>query len=234
MTIKISKSDYRQLIEQTQQLDNNSSIDNTDIIRQYPQELGKGYYREIHLREGLELAIENNQLHDDLIIECPERQHPLEFLFQISGTSSDSNVCNDAGEYFFYGSGIAPQEQCETSSKQQNLVINVHMEPELFCCFFGENTSDFPEQLNYLLKNDNQEYYYCSTGKTTPQMQVALQQILQCPYEKITKRMFLESKVLELIALLIEQTHQPKSATTDSHKFNSEDLERLHYAKEIL
>lgn len=234
MTIKISQSDYLQLIEQMQQLENNLSIDNTDMICQYPQELGKGYYRKIQLREGLELAIENNQLHDDLIIECSERQHPLEFLFQISATSSDSGICNDAGEYFFYGSGIAPEEQCETSSKQQNLVINVHMEPELFCCFFGENTSDFPEQLNYLHRNDNQEYYYCSKGKTTAQMQMALQQILQCPYEKITKRMFLESKVLELMALLIEQTQQPKLTKTCPDNFNSEDLERLHYAKEIL
>ncbi len=234
MAIKISKSDYWQLMEQNQQLSKNSSIDSKDIICQYPQELGKGYYREIHLREGLELAIENNQLHDDLIIECPERQHPLEFFFQISGTSSDNSVCNNAGEYCFYGSGIAPQEQSETSSKQKNLGINLHMKPELFCSFFGENISDIREQLNYLLENDNEDYYYCSTGKTTPQMQVALQQILECPYEKITKRIFLESKVLELMALLIEQTHQPKSPKTDSHKFNSDDLERLHYAKEII
>jgi hypothetical protein len=158
MTIKISQPDYWQLIEQTQRLDNNSSTNNTDIIRQYPQELGKGYYRKIQLREGLELAIENSQLHDDLIVECPERQHSLEFLFQISGSSSDNNVCNDAGEYFFYGSGIAPQEQCETSSKQQNLIINVHVEPELFCSFFGENISDIRKELNYLLKNEALPY----------------------------------------------------------------------------
>ena len=65
---------------QNQQLNKKSSIDSKDIICQYPQELGKGYYREIQLREGLDLAIENHQLHDDLIIECPERQHPLEFF----------------------------------------------------------------------------------------------------------------------------------------------------------
>ena len=75
------------------------------------------------------------------------------------------------------------------------------------------------------------KYYYCSKGETTAQMQVALQQILQCPYEKITKRIFLESKVLELMALLIEQTQQPKLTKTCIHNFNSEDLERLHYAK---
>ncbi|MGB6298770.1 MAG: AraC family transcriptional regulator [Rivularia sp. (in: cyanobacteria)] len=234
MAIKISKSDYWQLMEQNQQLSKNSSIDSKDIICQYPQELGKGYYREIQLREGLELAIENNQLHDDLIVECPERQHPLEFFFQISGSSSDNSLWNNAGEYFFYGSGIAPQEQSETSSKQKNLGINVHMKPEFFCSFFGEDTSDIRKQLNYLFKNDNEDYYYCSKGKTTAQMQVALQQILECPYEKITKRIFLESKVLELMALLIEQMHQPKSPKTGSYKFNSEDLERLHYAKEIL
>ncbi|WP_414620437.1 helix-turn-helix transcriptional regulator [Calothrix sp. CCY 0018] len=234
MTIKISQSDYYQSMGQSYHLSKNSSIDKTDIICQYPQELGKGYYREIQLREGLELAIENNQLHDDLIVECPERQHLLEFTFQISGSSSDKFVYANAGEYYFYGSGIAPHEQCQTSSKHQNLIVNVHVEPELFCCFIGENKSDIQKQLSYLVRNDNQEYYYCSKGKTTAQMQVALQQILQCPYEKITKKIFLESKILELMALLIEQTQQPKLTKTCSQKFNSEDLERLHYAKEIL
>ena len=234
MDIKISQSDYHQLIEQNQQFSKNLSNNSKDIIYQYPQELGKGYYRDIQLREGLELVIENNQLHDNLIIELPERQHLLEFSFQISGSCSDKFIDVDAGEYFFYGSGIAPKEENETSSKQKNLGINVHMEPELFYSFFGENMSDIREELNYLLKNENEEYYYCYKGKTTAQMQVAVQQILQCPYEKITKRIFLESKVLELMALHIEQTQQPKLAKNNSHKLNSEDLERLHYAKEIL
>ena len=141
MAIKISQSDYHQLINKSQQLSKNSSNNSKDIICQYPQELGKGYYREINLREGLELVIENNQLHDDLIIKCPERQHSLEFSFQISGSCSDKFIDIDGGEFCFYGSGIAPKEENETSSKQKNLGINVHIEPELFCSFFGENMS---------------------------------------------------------------------------------------------
>lgn len=234
MAIKISHSDYWQLIEQNQQLSKNSSIDSRDIICQYPQELGKGYYREIQLREGLELAIENSQLHDNLIVEFPERQHCIEFFFQISGSGSDKFTSTNAGEYCFYGSGIAPKEQCKNSNKQQILEVNVHMQPELLYSFFGENISDIREELNYLFGNDKEDYYYYATSKTTPQMQVVLQQILQCPYEKITKRIFLESKVLELMALLIEQTQQPKLPKTGSQNFNSEDLERLHYAKDIL
>ena len=47
MAIKISQSDYHQLIEQNQQFSKNLSNNSKDIIYQYPQELGKGYYRDI-------------------------------------------------------------------------------------------------------------------------------------------------------------------------------------------
>jgi AraC-like DNA-binding protein len=78
----------------------------------------------------------------------------------------------------------------------------------------------------------------------TPAMQVALQQILNCPYQGIVKQMYLESKSLEVLALWLEQAiasgserssiasnSTPKPST---RRRSSDEIDRIYQAKEIL
>jgi len=48
----------------------------------------------------------------------------------------------------------------------------------------------------------------------TPAMQTALRQILQCPYQGLTRSLYLEAKSIELIALYLDsnQTHSSAKA----------------------
>ncbi|WNN91401.1 hypothetical protein [Gloeocapsopsis dulcis] len=48
------------------------------------------------------------------------------------------------------------------------------------------------------------------------------------------KRMYLEGKVLELLALLIDQEIQYCTATASPRRLKSNDVERIHLAKDIL
>jgi AraC-like DNA-binding protein len=60
-----------------------------------------------------------------------------------------------------------------------------------------------------------------------------LHDILHCPYQGLMKRMYLESRAIDLITLHFHQCHnslhQKKSFTKDLS-----DIERIHQAKEIL
>ncbi|WNN90264.1 hypothetical protein [Gloeocapsopsis dulcis] len=51
----------------------------------------------------------------------------------------------------------------------------------------------------------NCESFHQSLNITTPAMQQVLRQILDCPYHGTIKRIYLESKVLELLALQFHQ-----------------------------
>ena len=63
-------------------------------------------------------------------------------------------------------------------------------------------------------------------------MTIALQQILQCPYQGITKQLYLESKALELITLQLHQLSEDRLPAFTSLKLD--DIDRIHLARDIL
>jgi len=65
-------------------------------------------------------------------------------------------------------------------------------------------------------------------------MQIALRQILHCPYQGFTRRIFLESKVLELLSLLLGEEVERHSDKPLFANLKPDDVDRVHYAKEIL
>ncbi|MGF1539149.1 MAG: AraC family transcriptional regulator, partial [Pleurocapsa sp.] len=136
MPITISQQDYWNLFYETQCQQKLNHNDKFDVTYQYPEQLGQGTYREIKLRQGVELAIDRYQLHDDVIVESPERSHQLEYIFAMSGKSTPNSI--GAGQYELYGSGVAPIENCENSAAELTLQVNVHIEPEVFQTFMGD------------------------------------------------------------------------------------------------
>ena len=68
MPVTISQQDYWSLVRQAQHRKNLNHQDSFDVTYQYPEQLGQGAYRQIELRQGVRLAIEHHQLHDDVIM----------------------------------------------------------------------------------------------------------------------------------------------------------------------
>ncbi|MES1022316.1 AraC family transcriptional regulator [Gloeocapsa sp. BRSZ] len=221
----ISKEAYWELFEETAK--EQAHVD--DITYQFPPQLGQGYCRSINLRDGLELAIAKYQLYDDIVLEMPERSHPIEYTFLLSGAEQCDEQFMRAGHYSLYSSGIAPKEKPQSFANQLIFAINVHIKPELFTAFWH---SEVESRLltQQLIRNDKKYKFY--SGRTTIAMQTAIQQILQCPYQSLTKRMYLESKVWELMALLIHDLEYPRNLSYTPLK--PDDIDRIYYAKEIL
>ncbi|MBW4614761.1 MAG: AraC family transcriptional regulator [Desmonostoc vinosum HA7617-LM4] len=237
MTITISQQAYWELFdENVNNVDKIDPSDDLDIVYKYPQQLGQGYLRSIELRQGLELQISNFRLHDYLITQAPEREHCLEYIFYLSGNHIDKFWAINTGEYGLYGSGIAPKEDCQSLTTQQLVEINVHMEPEILRSFIGDKSGQLPPELQHLIKGgqNSDRIYYSNSGITTLAMQTALQQILHCPYHGVTKRMYLEGKVLELMALLVEQELAKQKGKSPTYPFKADELEHLYHAREIL
>ncbi len=231
MAIALSQADYWELFQNAEE-QNASSADGFDITWKYPEQLGRGYWREIQLRKGLELAIAHYQLHEAVTMQLPEREHPLEYSFHLSGGYKNQRSSAHAGQYSLCGSGVAPIEISEWSNAEQ-VDVNVHIAPELFKTWLNQTSDSIPQGLQHLIKPSPQTYYVRS-GTTTGMMQRTLQQILHCPFQGITKRMYLESKVWELMALLVEQELDIHQGKRNTYSLKPDDIDRIHQAKNIL
>jgi AraC-like DNA-binding protein len=229
MAIALSYTDYYRLFQENAEGQQATSHE-TDITRKYPSQLGHGFMRAIRLREGLELAIADYQSYDDITIYSPDREHPLEYTFTVPHSYSS---LVDAIPYQLFGSGIAPGEHYQEYTNQRISWVSVHIEPAVFRSFAGNPDGEVPETLQHLIGNPNQEYYV-RPGRATPAMCIALRQILHCPYQGFTQRMFLEGKVLELMSLLLEQEAELHSGKQPFADLKPDDVDRVHYAKDIL
>jgi AraC-like DNA-binding protein len=237
MPITLSHRAYWDLFTERAQLEANARSDSFEVTWLYPTCLGDGFIRHIALRDGVDLMISQYQLYEDVTIHLPEREHPIEYSFFLSGGFNNTSHSVHAGQYALCGSGMAPVESTESSSTEQILEVNVHIEPEQFLAHWQHSLNKIDPMLQRLIKPAS-TIYLTQTGTTSIAMQTAAQQIFQCPFHGITKRMYLESKVWELMALLIEQSierysdHQRVNFHTYSLK--PDDVDRIHDARKIL
>jgi len=230
MTITLSQTDFWDLFasESITQASNQF-----ESIYQYPPQLGKGYLRDMELGTGVWLMIVDEVLHDDLVVKSPVREHLIESIFRLSGSSSVNDVGIKAGQHQLIGSGIATVDSVEDPGLERRLEVNIHMEPDVLKNFFAAPSGELPTELQFLVKDNDWQTCLAPTA-ITPTMQVALQQILNCPYEGITKKIYLQGKVFELLALQLEPLLKKNKPKRDRRRLKPKDIDRIHYAKEIL
>jgi AraC-like DNA-binding protein len=229
MTVILSQQDYWDFIcpetSQTPQLE-----ESVDQVWQYSSSVAKGYYREIRIRDGVELAIVEDYFHEDLRVTTSDREHPLELSYTIIGTAASNLDCANAGQYIFCGSGMAAGEMLDIKAQQRNLKVMIHIDPSVFCQWMSGLPKQAPDEIKHWLKPIDQPYYN-QVNQTTAAMQSTLQQILHCPFQGLTQQMYLEGKTWELIALHLAHTIE---AERETKPLKSDDIERIHYAKEVL
>jgi AraC-like DNA-binding protein len=233
MTNIISLADYQEFWRErnpnTRQPD---PSDPSDIINICPQQFGSGYERWIELRD-ISLLIIDAEFHHDLIIEKNYSDSfigGLEFGFHLLGSWNNIH----AGKNFFQSGWLHQNNTSELLRSQRLLKVDIHLEsPELLQSFItGSLNPIYPEILKKLIETDQNPYF--QIDYTTPEMRVALEQIINCPFTGLTKKIYLESKCLEIISLKLEQLATIESNSTKLPTLKRDDIDRIYYAKEIL
>ncbi len=238
MTITLSMTDYWELFTASV-TDNQETITSNQFenLYQFPASLGQGYVRDFVLGDGIYLEIHDYVLEDNLRIKMPVREHSVEFGIHLAGNFwSDADAINmqvGAGESCIYGGGIAAKGTSNWQGKQRHSGICVHIEADLLKVFFSKQNGIIPDELQPLIQEDDWQYCFPNL-KVTPVMEVITQQIINCPYQGFTKQMYLQAKVLELFALHLEQLQADRKPQVNENKLKSEDIDRIHQAKNIL
>jgi AraC family transcriptional regulator, transcriptional activator of the genes for pyochelin and ferripyochelin receptors len=203
--------------------------DPLDILWNLPTELGQGFRREIDWREGLNLAISDYQLRGDLKRPFKDHEHPIQIGFLLLGKYRSRETEEvSAGMNWLCGSGLAIGGLHEESTKRF-AQVDIHLSPAIYESFLASADGEIPQSLQHLFRDLDQPYFY-RHGVTTSEMQLALQQLLRCPFQGATKRMYLESKMLELLALMTEQ----EQANRLVMPIQMDEVDRIHEARKIL
>jgi AraC family transcriptional regulator, transcriptional activator of the genes for pyochelin and ferripyochelin receptors len=226
MTIAIDKSGYDALWVANRTVSLSDILDGTDIIYQCPEQLGSGYERHVRLR-GIDLLIKNHQFHRDLVVEHPvyENTDCVELGFCLANQQNFVQwTCE--GDYL-------DAEICQFSAGDRFLSADIHLSHDLLQSFIPEQLDRFPLEFRQSIEGSRRKFYW-EDDKLTPEMQLALRQMIHTPFVGMTERIYLESKCLELIALKLEQLKQIEPKCSKERKLNSEQIERIYQAQEIL
>ncbi|MEH2277490.1 MAG: AraC family transcriptional regulator [Nostoc sp.] len=234
MTVIYSQAGFREIVAASQEKD--PAISDGFVTRwKIPELVGRGIAEFFELRQGLNLFIHNWQLrHDYTIADYSQSDSWLHYGFCLSSERFrlNNNVINSR-QYVLWGKGMSQSEVAHLPAVGQGFWIRVDMMPQLLYSFVGDASGQLPAAFEHLVKPPDEERSL-DIGTTTAAMQVALQQILQCPYQDMTQKMYLEGKIWELTALLLEQVKAKQDLPDPIWQLKPEDVDRIHYAKELL
>lgn len=205
-----------------------------------PQQLGQGELRVIELRPGLEVAIETSVYWRSLYLDSHfATDDEVLSGFYLAGRHrviNPSIQCEadreeGAGETCLgYLAGARSIEYRPADQPLHHVLISTNFE-QLRSLVIAEES---PAPLLQPLLQGKSANRFHQTLRLTTAMQLALRQLLDCPYHGVTRRLYLEAKVLELLALQFYQLTDELGAEPTPPNFRPTDVERLHQARDIL
>jgi AraC-like DNA-binding protein len=247
MTINLALLEFEELWGQSKNLLERASATHKgdresmglETLFNMPNSLGSGCQWEIQLEADFTLSIWDIQGRDDIRVKVESHEHPVGFGVLVSGCLGDVNGNWDGNHTLISGGGIQRKMVVEYHQSQPFIGIDIQLSPHRLAVLFpGEDGQIVPE-LEFLVKeNDWQSIHY---PPNTPEIARVVQQIRNCPYRGITKRMYLQAKALEIMSLQlapvldsseIKENRSPQLEI--SPKLKSQTIAKLHHAREII
>ncbi|MCJ2163377.1 MULTISPECIES: AraC family transcriptional regulator [unclassified Pseudodesulfovibrio] len=203
---------------------------------------GPRTFQSCKLRPGLTLTIAKPSQDAPLKTSFDMDDAPIQFGFTLSGKNrclySSGGLRNQTNEMQTGSNGILYlPKTCgtlEQPSDNPACILGITVSPELLCSYFADNLAQLPKQLRMGLEGCK-ETPTAWFGSGSPIKQCLLTQILDCPYTGGMRKLFLESRAMELMAMQIheyilsESQRHPKQA-----RLCPADVERIRHARDIL
>jgi AraC family transcriptional regulator, transcriptional activator of the genes for pyochelin and ferripyochelin receptors len=233
MAITLSTTDYDELWQAANPpLEESDRADLAEMHEIVPPRLGQGYVQQIQLR-GIYLSLFNYHLHEDvcLIAAAADMADSYEVGFNLSGNRSGKRT----GENFLEW-GQRPAERPLRQMFYANdpvLKVDLHVDPN------DEIGQLLTQGIAHLYQRCQQTEggstpWLSDINMITPAMRLVLEQLWRCPFQGQTRRIFLEAKCLELIALKLEQLSTESPQVNDSRPLSADDRDRIYAAQKIL
>ena len=224
-------------------LDSSGNVtDGVAACWQWPEEIGNGFITMINPRPGISIEIGNFLLQEDIAIRFEQTHHSFWFGFSGSGSMRHfAGSGKDQHEYEgFFKQGhnkMGYLPKCRPNIVKplkgtRTYYVLIAIEPVLLKTFLDEQYDRIPIALRNIMNGaEEQHFYQTSVMPTAGNM--AVQQIINCPYRSTLKRLFLEGKALELISCSLAQVVTPGDNQKNA-QLQPNDMESAMEARNIL
>lgn len=197
----------------------------------------------LRLRPGLELLMASFEARETMKMDFETHDSSLRFTFFLEG---DGYVERRLSKGTSVTKKMRPIERCSSVSfypelagticfpagrRQSHLMIQIS--PALLSTFMGGRFRRIPYDLEAISIGCNSIDFFHS-GPLSLVMDVAIQQLLNCPYSGPLGQIYQECKVIELIAHKLAQIESCAIDMPLPGQLPLSDVERVHHAKEIL
>lgn len=204
-----------------------------------PAYFGQGTFTNIRLHSDMDMCLSHCSLKKNYQAKIEQSTPMITFAFSISGKTCTNNASHknsiimeggDSYVHFFQDTVFHRKIFCKDKVKALVIRITPRMFEKIMINDLYEADKAHESMLSAIKKNN-----FFSSHKTTTEMKVILFQIFNCSSKGIVRKIFLESKAMELIAHKIEQISFKASAPqkTISH-MGADDRERIYSARRLL
>lgn len=205
---------------------------------QFPEQLGSGSVQRLRLRPGFYLTLERMELKESLKLLAADGMatSSLDICFCLSGQVQGQQWSGD------WIASPCPNRCClgfspeirgflEYAPTEVIQLVNISIDLAELPHISHTPVEKLPLPLKRIVQGTAESSFmeHCVMPVSS---QLALHQIMHCPYQGVTRHLYLESRAIELLAHLFQQL-APTQAT-GKQRLSAEDIERIYAASDIL
>ncbi|ASC72643.1 AraC family transcriptional regulato [Halomicronema hongdechloris C2206] len=223
-----------------QQTGGRYQVDSDEMSWKLQQPFGFWQSRCIQVRDGLDLVLTRADLQQDVtFVETIKQMSTWGLRFCLAGRSlqrlrghSTDIALRPGTNLIGFMSGTI-ETTTHYAANQVVELLTVGIQAHVFDALIAPHQAPLNFGQTLALQTPESEMRV-TANQTTPAMLTALHKIMNCPYQGDLKRLYLESKILELIVLKLAQVQQGTPPPKLELRLKAEDIERLYRARDIL
>lgn len=223
--------DFREVYESLKQ------CEHLETCWQLPQEIGRGSIRKTRFRHGFDFYIMDCKYREHISFSIEGSLSIFGFSFYISGRINTA-VSYLQDNFTIHGGqnclSYFPEQRCigEANEKEDLIVVEIQMDPQVFNNIMAEDFDSISTDFQNIADGSKVKSFL-RIDATTPLMDAALYQIINCQYQGLTRRLYIESRALELIAYKLEQLISNDYKKREKFVLRPSDIEKVHYARDL-
>lgn len=209
-----------------------------ESVRVLPRDLGEGRFSSLDCRAGMDICLSQCRFFRDYQARIAWSSPMVTFVFCLAGQTRTRTPCRTdpigikAGEaYVHYFKD--PTLIRTTRGKKEMNALAVRMCPDFMKDLINtspDGNSRSGDRMNKALER----HELLSTLSMTPEMHQMLNQMFNCPHQGLVRRIFLESKAMELVAALLVQVFETPGTGKYPRPLTPLEREKIRQARDIL